>query len=889
MPYVSIDWLGDHVEVPVGTTIEEVAESLVKVGIEEEQIIPASVQGPLVAGKVLSVSKEHASNGKTVNYCRVDVGQYNDPPGTGAEPSDLPSRGIICGAHNFKEGDTVAVCLPGAILPGPFPIAARKTYGHVSDGMICSLRELGLGDDHSGIIVLGDTIKVDPLPKPGTNMIPILGLGEEVLEVNVTPDRGYCFSMRGLAREYGHSTGAGFTDLGLPGALGSPFPTSTDGAFKAEVDEASVREGRAAADRFATRIVRGIDPMASSPQWMVRRLDQAGMRSISLPVDVTNYVMLDLGQPLHAYDLDFVAEPFVVRRANPGEVFTALDDSELQLDPEDILITDSPNGKRASRAVGLAGVMGGLDSEVKASTRDVVIEAAHFDPISIARTARRHKLHSESSKRFERGVDPNLALVAATRAAELIAEYGGGTIDESGWDYNNVPQATSLFLPRIEVERLTSLSLSDDQITEILVAIGCAVSKSEEGFDVTPPSWRPDLVGPAHFVEEIARLYGYDRIPARLPRAVGGTGLKDSQVMRRNVAQSLAAQGLVEVKSYPFISNSHDRQLIPESDDRRRAVRLRNPLADDAALLRTTIMDSLLDIAERNTSRGVVPLAMFEMGQVAEPIGTKPAPIVSVDSKPSDEEIAALFAGVPAQPWHVAGIMGGAFAPRSGAELDSAIPAAPGWQWSDAIEAARQVGAAGGVKIEATRTWLPGEPEVKKGPPMPKLVETPDQAAPWHPARVATLFVRAGKGFVEVGRAGELHPAVVEEYGLPARSVAFELNLDAITDLVPGTFLKVKPISAYPAAKEDFAVVVAEDVPESEIASVMRRAAGPLLESLVLFDIYRGSQLPEGHKSVAYAMTLRSESKTLDSTQVEAVRADVVQALQKRLSATLRA
>lgn len=888
MPHVAIDWLRDHVEVPEDATIEQIAEALVKVGIEEEEIFPAAVQGPLVAGTVLSIEDEEHSNGKTVHYCRVDVGEYNDEPGTGAEASEFPSRGIICGAHNFKVGDTVVVSLPGAVLPGPFPIAARKTYGHVSDGMICSEKELGLGTDHNGIIVLGETLKMDPIPVPGTNMIPLLGLGEEVLEVNVTPDRGYCFSVRGLAREYGHSTGAKFTDRGLPNSLAAPLPTSDDGAFRADVDSASIREGRPAADRFVTRIVRGIDPNASSPKWMVRRLEQAGMRSLSLPVDVTNYLMLDLGQPLHAYDLGFVKAPFVVRRANEGETFATLDGSRLELDPEDVLIADSPDDERGSRVVGLAGIMGGLDSEVGPETTDVVIEAAHFDPISIARSARRHRMHSEASKRFERGVDPNIAPVAAARAAELIAEYGGGTVDQAGYDYRLVAPKTPVMLPFTETQRLTGLVLTEDEIQRILEEIGCRVERVDAGFSVLAPSWRPDLVGPAHLVEEIARLYGYDQIPDRLPRAIGGGGLRDSQVLRRNVSQSLATDGLVEVKSYPFISNAHDRQQLPEDDQRRHAIRLRNPLADDAGALRTSILDSLLEIAERNAARGVTPLAMFELGQVALPAGTRPAEIVGVSERPADEEIAALFAGVPSQPWHVAGVMGGVFAPRSGAELDDAAPAQPGWQWSDAIEAARLVGAAGGVRIEATRSWLPDSPERKPGPPMPKLLENPESAAPWHPARVATLFVRAGKGYVEVGRSGELHPAVVEEYGLPARSVAFEVDMDAVLSLAPKSFLKVKPISAFPAAKEDFAVVVAEDVPESEIASVMRRAAGPLLESLTLFDIYRGSQVPEGHKSVAYAMTLRSGSKTLDASEVESVRAEVVRALDKRLKATLR-
>ncbi len=398
---VPVDWLREYVAVPEGTTGEAIAASLVAVGLEEEGLHTGGVTGPLVVGRVLTREPEPQKNGKTINWCTVDVGDAN---GTG-EP-----QGIVCGAHNFEAGDLVVVILPGGVLTtpqGPLEVSARKTYGHVSAGMICSERELGIGDDHDGILVLtrkfaGDAELLASLV-PGADALPLLGLDRETVEVNVTPDRGYCFSVRGVAREYSHATGAAFTDPALDLAAKAPEPT--DAGFPVELADDDPIRDRPGCDRYVARVVRGIDVSAPTPRWMATRLTEAGMRPISLPVDVTNYVMLGLGQPLHAFDLDTLEAPIVVRRARAGERITTLDDTERALDPGDLLITD----RGGERAVAVAGVMGGAETEVGGATRDVLIEAAHFDPVSVARSARRHKLPSEASRRFERGVDPALA------------------------------------------------------------------------------------------------------------------------------------------------------------------------------------------------------------------------------------------------------------------------------------------------------------------------------------------------------------------------------------------------------------------------------------------------------------------------------------------------
>lgn len=887
MPRVSLSWLREHVDIPANATIEEVSADLVRVGLEEEQILPPKVQGPLVAGKVLSMVTERASNGKDINYCRVDVGKYNDEPGSGKEPSELPSRGIICGAHNFQVGDTVVVSLPGAVLPGDFAICARKTYGHISDGMICSERELGLGDDHSGIIVLDRKFFDQEPPAPGTDMIPILGLGEEVLEINVTPDRGYCFAVRGIAREYHLATGATYRDLGKPEAVSEIPPTRTDPSrvFPVKVSAESALEGRLACDRFVTRVVRNINPEAPTPTWMVERLEAAGMRSLSLPVDITNYVMLDLGQPLHAYDLDYVKAPFVVRRAKAGEKFTTLDDVERTLSTEDILITDSPDGKEASRIVGLAGVMGGLDSEIRPDTTTaLVIEGAHFDRGSVARTARRHKLPSEASKRFERGVDKDLAPVAVQRVVDLLVEYAGATPDPEGFDLNQAAPMPVIDFDLSEPSRLIGTEYTGSQVKEILANLGCKVSTGSAGrIQVEPPTWRPDLATGPDLVEEIARIDGYDRIPSVIPSAPGGHRLPVGKQVRQYAAHVLAGSGLVEVKSYPFIGDAHDRQLLPKTDPRRQSVKLRNPLADDAPALRTTILDSLLDVASRNATRGMTSVAVFEVGSVTLAQVEAFSPILSVDQRPDEESLKKLAAGVPKQPWKVAGVMGG----EHGAI--SVLTPGRAWDWADAVESVRQVAAAVGVKVETCRAWLPEDTPVRPGPPLPAATHDPAEVAPWHPGRAATIFVRKGKGYVVLGMAGELHPRVVKEYGLPARSVAFEINLDELAALTLAEAIQVKPVSTYPPVREDFAVVVEDSLPVNNVAREIRRAAGECFESLHLFDVYTGEQIPNGQRSLAFALTLRATDRTLSPKEVTQIRDKIVLAIEKRLHGKLRA
>jgi len=865
MPRIPLTWLEDHVELPFDVDAEALAADLVKVGLEEEAIHPAAVIGPLVVGRVLDRTPEEQKNGKTINWCHVDVGEHNE-----IGPDGVGSRGIICGAHNFDAGDLVVVALPGAVLPGPFLIAARKTYGHISDGMICSVRELGIGEEHDGILVLDEDAlaRFGILPAdavPGADALPLLALGEEVLEINVTPDRGYCFSMRGVAREYSHSTGAAFTDHGLPDGGADSRPAG--GGFAVELSDDAPIHGVPGCDRFVAQVMRGVAASGPSPLWMQRRLTQAGMRPISLAVDVTNYVMLDLGQPLHAYDLGAVAEPIVVRRARAGDRLTTLDGTLRALDPEDLLVTDSPVGAPGSRVLGIAGVMGGADSEVGPATTDLLIEAAHFDPITVARSARRHRLPSEAARRFERGVDPRVQRVAVRRVVELLVEYGGGTADSPVTDVDRTPVPTTIALPLDLPARLVGVEYTQDEVMAVLTQIGCTPGAVTDGtVDVTVPSWRPDLLVPVDLVEEVARLRGYDAIGSELPTAPAGRGLTPTQRARRSVANALAAAGLVETLSYPFIgAHQLDEIGIPADDPRRDAVRLVNPLADTQPLLRTDLLTTLLDTARRNVARGASDVAVFEIGLVTQVGGvTTAAPRLPGGVRPSDADLAALDAAVPPQPRRVAAVLAGRREPGgwwgTGRRADH----------SDAIAAAQRVARTVGVEV---------------------IVEQSPEHAPWHPGRTAVL--RTSDGAV-VGHAGELHPNVVRALELPERAVAFEVDLDVLLAAAPTEPREATPVSTFPLAKEDIALVVDADVPAGALLEAVRvgaasSPAGDIVEALALFDVYTGAQVGEGRKSVAFSLRLRAADRTLTAHEAAAVREAAVAEAHRRFGAELRA
>jgi phenylalanyl-tRNA synthetase beta chain len=819
---VPIGWLAEHVDLPAGTTVEDLDTAFVRLGLEVEEIHRAPVTtGPLVVGRVLEI-EELAGFKKPIRYTQVDVGE--------AAP-----RGIVCGARNFAVGDLVVAALPGAVLPGDFAIAARTTYDHVSDGMICSVRELGIGEDHAGILVLGHS---DDDLAPGTPAAGLLGLDDVVIELNVTPDRGYCLAMRGIAREIGTGLAVDWRD---PGAL-TPPAWSGPPAWQVEVADPT------RCDRFSMIAMEGLDPTAPSPWWMRRRLAQSGIRSISLAVDVTNFVMLELGQPMHAFDREAVTGPIVVRRAAAGERLTTLDGADRALDGDDLLITDD------SGPIGLAGVMGGASTEIGDGTTAVLLEAAHWEPTGIARTVRRHKLPSEAAKRFERGTDPEMTVVALARAAALLAEYGGARVVGGPVDLDTRGPRPVIPLDAGRPSRISGVDYPPSQVIEALVAVGASVGGDGARLQVTPPSWRPDLTDPADLVEEVVRLAGYDDIPSVLPKVPPGRGLTDRQRRRRSIGRALAEAGYVEAPAYPFVGTAAlDALGIPEGDVRRRVVVVRNPLSEEEPALRTTLLPGLLATLARNLSRGQRDVAVFEHGSVFPGDRRTPAPVPGVEGRPDDETLAALLGAVPPQPWHVAVALTGHREPR-------------GWwgpgrpaEWADAVQAARIVAETAGVELTVRAGAL----------------------APWHPGRCAELLI----GDQVVGHAGELHPRVLAALDLPPRTCAMELDVDAF----PPAPVPVGPhVSTFPPVLVDLALVVRDDVPAADVAAALREGAGELLESLRLFDVYTGPPVPAGSRSLAYALTLRAPDRTLTGEEANAARDAAIALAVERTGAVLR-
>lgn len=803
----------------------ELEQALVRIGHEVEEVARLGpVEGPLAVGRVTQI-EELSGFKKPIRACLVDVGN--------PEPQE-----IVCGATNFVVGDLVVVALPGATLPGDFTIAARKTYGRNSNGMICSAAELGLGADHSGILVLPPGTA-----EPGADAATVLGLDDVVFHLAITPDRGYGLSVRGLAREIACAFDLDFVD---PAAV-EPLPAQ-GAAWPLTVDPSTgVR-------RFALRPVTGIDPAAVSPWWLQRRLLLCGIRATSPAVDVTNYVMLELGHPMHAHDRSRITGGFQVRFARPGEKVVTLDDIERKLEPVDVLIVDDI----ATAAIG--GVMGADSTEVRADSTDVLLEAAVWDPASISRTQRRLHLPSEAARRYERAVDPAISVAVLDRCARLLVDIAGGVAEPALTDWRGDPPREDWSPPAVEIsadlpDRIAGVGYPPGTTARRLTQVGAKVRQDGGTLTVTPPSWRPDLRQPADLVEEVLRLEGLEAIPSVLPSAPAGRGLTATQLRRRAIGKSLALSGYVEILPTPFLpAGVFDLWGLPAEDPRRSTTHVINPLEADRPQLATTLLPALLEALHRNVSRGLADVALFAVAQVVQPTEqTRAVDLIPVHRRPTDAEIATLDASLPRQPQHVAAVLTGLREPRGPWGPGRAVEAA------DAFEAVRIIGRASGVDITL-------------------------QAArylPWHPGRCAEVLA-AG---TVVGHAGQLHPAVIERAGLPKGTCAIELNLDAIP---VGGVPPAPRVSPFPAVFQDVSLVVARDVPAQAVEDAVREGAGELLEHLQLFDVFVGPQIGEDRKSLTFALRFRAPDRTLTEDDATAARDAAVRCAAERVGAELR-
>jgi phenylalanyl-tRNA synthetase beta chain len=806
---------------------DELEQTLIRIGHEVEEVIPVGpVSGPLTVGRVTEI-EELTEFKKPIRAVKVDVGE--------TEPRD-----IVCGATNFAVGELVVVALPGTVLPGDFTIATRKTYGRTSDGMICSVAELNLGTDHSGILVLPPGTAVPGAPAAG-----VLGLDDVVFHLAITPDRGYCLSVRGMAREIACAYDLEFVD---PAEVP---PSPVDGeALPVTIEPAT------GVVRFALRPVTGIDPTAVSPWWMQRRLLLSGVRAISPAVDVTNYVMLELGHPMHAHDRSLITGGFTVRFAEPGETVVTLDDIERKLDPRDVLIVDDV----ATAAIG--GVMGAGTTEVRDTTTDLMLEAAVWDPAAVSRTQRRLHLASEAGRRYERTVDPAISVAALDRAAGLLADIAGGTVEPTLTDWRGDPPREDWSQPPVSMaadlpDRTAGVDYADGTTGRRLTQIGAVVVTDGDRVTATPPSWRPDLRQPADLVEEVLRLEGLEIIPSVLPQAPAGRGLDPAQKRRRAIGKSLALGGYVEILPTPFLpAGVFDQWGLPADDARRRTTQVLNPLESDRPRLATTLLPALLEALGRNVSRGTVDVALYAIAQVVEPtVDTRAVERIPTERRPTDDEIATLDASLPRQPQHVGVVLAGLREPAG--------PWGPGRpvEAADAFEAVRVIGRAAGAELTLRAAHY----------------------LPWHPGRCAEVVI--GNGAV-VGHAGQLHPAVVERSGLPKGTCAVELDLDAIpiTEALPAPV-----VSPFPAVFQDVSLIVGEDVAASLVVDAVRDGAGELLEEVRLFDVYTGPQIGDGRKSVTLALRFRAGDRTLTEDEASAARDAAVKTAADRVGAIQRA
>lgn len=787
---ISTQWLADWVTSPLAH--DELAHRLTMAGLEVDTIEPVA---PRLDGVIVArvIAAETHPNADRLSLCRVD---------TGADEAS-----VVCGARNVRAGLTVAYAAPGAVLPDGRRIENAVIRDVASAGMLCSAVELGLGEDAGGLIEL-------PAQAPiGVALRDYLHLDDYVIDIELTPNRGDCLSLIGVAREVAALTGAP-----MQAVTAEPVPARHDDAFPVTLE---VPQG---CPRYAGRIIRGVDAARPSPMWIVERLRRAGIRSISAVVDVTNYVMLELGQPMHGFDYDRLDSGIVVRNGRAGECLELLDGQTIDLDADTLVIAD------ANRAVALAGVMGGATTGVEAHTQNVFLESAYFDPITLAGVARRYRLHTDASHRFERGVDFTGQERAVERATDLIVQICGGepgptTVAEAP---AALPVRSAIPFRHAAIERLLGITLPPDRVCASLEALNCIVTSNGPDLSVTPPAFRFDLELEADLLEELARIVGYDNIPATLPTT---TMRLPQGSLRRDRDEAIRAQlitlGYYEAVTYSFINEQDCLAVAPE----KRPHRLENPITSDMSVMRTSIWPGLLKAASYNLNRQAEDIRFFELGLVFEHT-----------DKGLDQR-------------HVlAGIALGKVRPE---------------QWGTAP-----------AKIDYFDIKQDVENLLARlGQTLPQWQTASDPAL--HPGQSALLTL---DGTV-TGRVGVLHPALARHFDLAPRAVLFELELEYLpADSVPA----FEPISKFPSVRRDLSIVVDREIAAGAILDAARTAAGHSLKYLQLFDEYRGQGIDSDKKSLTIGLIFQARSSTLRDEEIEATMERVMATLRADFGGTLR-
>ena len=800
---ISLEWLADFIDLDLQDPElpERLANGLLLAGLEVEALDrpEASFDG-LVVAEVLSV--EPHPNADRLKLCRVSDG--------------AGERSVVCGAPNVAEGRRVVLATPGVRMPGGMKVEVARIRGEQSEGMICSERELGLSTDHSGIMVLGDEQEI------GADAAELLGLNDVIFDISITPNRADCLSVLGVAREAAALLG---TSLRAPGiSVEEDENTSAASVCAVEIWDPDK------CPRYAARIIRGVE-IGPSPGWMARRLRAAGMRPINNVVDVTNYVMLSLGQPLHAFDLHRLAEhKIIVRRwAESDGPFTTLDGQGRAMDDEDLMICDG------EKPVAIGGVMGGLFSEVSEDTRDILLESAYFTPQTIRRTRRRLGMSTEASYRFERGVDPSGTVRAAGLAAEFIRQTAGGAVAQGAVDAHPAPIAPKQVPIRVaRASSLLGVSLDASRVRESLESLGLLVSDEEDGvFSVEVPTFRPDIEREIDLIEEVGRRVGYENIPATLPAsgspAARPTRARSLELQARRI---MVAGGFSEAINYSFVSRETLRSMGWLDGQ---MVALRNPLSGEMDVLRTTLLAGLLANVAHNLSRGVSEIRLFELGRSFHPV---------------DGE------ALPEQVLRVAGVVVGSAASQDGVSLPGALSELKG------------------VIERFLESW--GLENL--------LFEPADAALGWEPSAVSRILV----GEAALGHVGLAAPEALGVRDIEMGVAAFEINLAALAGIDPAP-RRLTPLPRYPASLRDLAVVVDAARTNREIEAIIRQTGGEWLESVDLFDVYQDAALEtSGEKSLAYSLVFRHLEATLTDEQVNEAFDGIVGALGARLGARLR-